>query len=603
MASTEKRCLYEVLGLSRDCTADEIRSAYKRLALQRHPDKVVQSGASEADANASFQELVNAYEVLSDARERAWYDSHRTQILFSTSYASDGSSNLVPDLFPFFSNSVFSGYTDSGKGFYKVYGDLFGRIYGSELSFAKKLGLDLPKEAPVLGKLESPYAQVTAFYNYWLGFATSMDFCWVDQYDVMAGPNRKSRRLMEDENKKLRRKARREFNETVRGLAEFVKKRDKRVIDMQVKKNEEMERKREEEKQRKKELERQTAERARNYTEPEWAKIEELDDEEAEDVDERKNELYCVACGKKFKTDKQWKNHEQSKKHKEKLAELREAFSDEDREYKAAGDNGKAEEENGDVDGDGTGYLSADEGLNDLEEQFKVKVGIQEEETCNDNAEFSEATSFTDMDGGSGQKEVSAQMVSDDDETSFLQTMVSGHKSRNRVGNKPKSPVSRIEAEVHSDELEFMEYNDTKGSRRSRGGRRRRKDRSQDEEVETSTADASEKNFQVNERDGPDDTSLVGESVSNTLPESQTMSGGDDTRERGRKHQQQAVDKKSTIKKENVSKSKVASRGRKQKAATGDSGSACEKCGEEFETRNKLYQHLGETGHATLRSR
>lgn len=603
MASTEKRCLYEVLGLSRDCTADEIRSAYKRLALQRHPDKLVQSGAPEADATAAFQELVNAYEVLSDARERAWYDSHRTQILFSTSSASDGSSNLVPDLFPFFSNSVFSGYTDSGKGFYKVYGDLFGRIYGSELSFAKKLGLDLPKEAPVLGKLECPYAQVTAFYKYWLGFATSMDFCWVDQYDVMAGPNRKSRRLMEEENKKLRRKARREFNETVRGLAEFVKKRDKRVIDMQVKRNEEMERKREEEKQRKKELERQIAERARNYTEPEWAKIDELDDEEAEDVDERKNELYCVACGKKFKTDKQWKNHEQSKKHKEKLAELREAFSDEDREYKAAGDNGKAEEENGDVDGDGTGYLSADEGLNDLEEQFKVKVGIQEEETCNDNAEFSEATSFNDMDSGSGQKEVSAQMESDDDETSFLQTMVSGRKSRNRVGNKPKSPVSRIEAEVHSDELEFMEYNDTKGSRRSRGGRRRRKDRSQDEEVETSTADASEKNFQANERDGPDDTSVVGESVSNTLPESQTMSGGDDTRERGQKHQQQSVDKKSTIKKENVSKSKVASRGRKQKAATGDSGSACEKCGEEFETRNKLYKHLGETGHATLRSR
>ncbi|KZV34689.1 dnaJsubfamily C member 21-like [Dorcoceras hygrometricum] len=604
MASTGKRCLYEVLGLSRECTADEIRSAYKRLALQRHPDKLVQSGVSEADATAAFQELVNAYEVLSDARERAWYDSHRTQILFSTSSSSKGSSDLVPDLFPFFSNSVYSGYTDSGKGFYKVYGDLFERLYGSELGFAKKLGLDLPKEAPVLGNLESPYAQVTAFYKYWLGFATSMDFCWADQYDVMAGPNRKSRRLMEEENKKLRRKARREFNETVRGLAEFVKKRDKRVIDMQVKRNEEMERNREEEKQRKKELDRQKAERASNYTEPEWAKVEELDDEEAEEVDERKNELYCVACGKKFKTDKQWKNHEQSKKHKEKLAELREAFIDEDTVYKAAGGNGKAEEGHGDVDGDSVGLLSADEGLNDLEEQFKVNFGIREEETCKDNAAgFSAAELFNDMDNGSGQKGVSAQMESDDDETSFLQTMVSGRKSRNRVGNKPKSPVSRIEAEVLSDELEFMEYNDTKGSRRSRGGRRRRKDRSQNEEVETSTTDAAAKNFQDKEQDGPVDTSLVEESVSNTLPESETTSGGDDTRGRGQKDQQQAANKKSTIKKENVSKSKVASRGRKQKVATGDSGTVCEKCGEEFETRNKLHKHLGESGHATLKSR
>lgn len=160
MASSEKRCLYEVLGLSGECTADEIRSAYRRLALQRHPDKLVKSGVPEAEATASFQELVNAYEVLSDARERAWYDSHRNQILFSSTSAASGSSSFVPDLFEFFSNSVFSGYSDLGRGFYKVYGDLFEKIYANELSFAKKLGVPLPKEAPLMGNLESPYAQV-----------------------------------------------------------------------------------------------------------------------------------------------------------------------------------------------------------------------------------------------------------------------------------------------------------------------------------------------------------------------------------------------------------------------------------------------------------
>lgn len=162
MASSEKRCLYEVLGLGRDCSADEIRSAYKRLALQRHPDKLVQSGVPEAQATAAFQELVNAYEVLSDARERSWYDSHRNQILFSSSStpaASGSSSGFVPDLFSFYSNSVYSGYADSGRGFYKVYADLFEKIYANELNFAKKLGLPLPKEAPVMGNLESPYAQ------------------------------------------------------------------------------------------------------------------------------------------------------------------------------------------------------------------------------------------------------------------------------------------------------------------------------------------------------------------------------------------------------------------------------------------------------------
>ncbi|KAL4579139.1 hypothetical protein LXL04_015275 [Taraxacum kok-saghyz] len=227
MTSPEKRCLYEVLGLPRDCSPDEIRSAYRKLALQRHPDKLIKSGVSEAEATASFQELVNAYEVLSDVRERTWYDSHRSQILFSNSNSDKSSSGsaVVPDLMSF-SNSVYSGFSDKGKGFYKVYADVFDKIYRNELNFAKKLGLgDVVKEAPLMGNLDSPYAQVNAFYGYWLGFVIVMDFVWEDEYDATAGPNRKSRRLMEDENKKIRKKAKREYNETVRGLAEFVNKK------------------------------------------------------------------------------------------------------------------------------------------------------------------------------------------------------------------------------------------------------------------------------------------------------------------------------------------------------------------------------------------
>ncbi|PPD88191.1 hypothetical protein GOBAR_DD14895 [Gossypium barbadense] len=304
--ASEKRCLYEVLGLFRDCSQDEIRFAYKKLALQRHPDKLVQSGLSQAEATAQFQELVHAYEVLSDPKERSWYDSHRSQILFADRNTSANSP--VPDLFSFFSNTVYSGYSDSGRGFYKVYSDLFSKIYANEINFARKLGLglDIVKEAPLMGNLESPYGQVTAFYNYWLGFSTVMDFVWVDEYDAMAGPNRKSRRVMEEENKKLRKKAKREYNETVRGLAEFVKKRDKRVIDMS-----------------------ERLARVKAYEEPEWAKVEEEEVDNWDEMDEKereKEEFYCVACGKKFKSEKQWKNHEQSKKHKEKVAELRESI-------------------------------------------------------------------------------------------------------------------------------------------------------------------------------------------------------------------------------------------------------------------------------------
>ncbi|KAK3010809.1 hypothetical protein RJ639_012748 [Escallonia herrerae] len=60
MALLGKRCQYKVLGIGGDCTADEIRSAYRQLALQRRPDKLTQFGVSPA----AFQELAAAYKEL-----------------------------------------------------------------------------------------------------------------------------------------------------------------------------------------------------------------------------------------------------------------------------------------------------------------------------------------------------------------------------------------------------------------------------------------------------------------------------------------------------------------------------------------------------------
>ncbi|KAL0001361.1 hypothetical protein SO802_015142 [Lithocarpus litseifolius] len=87
-----------------DCAADENRSAYKKLALQRHPDKLVQSGLSHAEATAQFQELAQAYKVLSDLKERTWYDLHQSQIIFSDLNSNSVAPNsAIPNLFSFFS--------------------------------------------------------------------------------------------------------------------------------------------------------------------------------------------------------------------------------------------------------------------------------------------------------------------------------------------------------------------------------------------------------------------------------------------------------------------------------------------------------------------
>lgn len=60
---------YEVLGISRSATADEVKRAYRKLALQYHPDR-----NKSKDASEKFKELSQAYEVLSDQQKRQAYD-------------------------------------------------------------------------------------------------------------------------------------------------------------------------------------------------------------------------------------------------------------------------------------------------------------------------------------------------------------------------------------------------------------------------------------------------------------------------------------------------------------------------------------------------
>ncbi|KAK3194335.1 hypothetical protein Dsin_025645 [Dipteronia sinensis] len=590
--ASEKRCLYEVLGLSKDSsTADEIRSAYKKLALQRHPDKLVKSGLSQADATAQFQELVHAYEVLSDPKERAWYDSHRSQILFSD--LNNSSNSIVPNLFSFFSNTAYSGYSDSGKGFYKVYSDLFAKIFSAEIGYVKKLGLGLDKlrEAPIMGNLESPYSQVTAFFNYWLGFSTVMDFCWVDDYNVMSGPNRKTRRLMEEENKKLRKKAKREYNETVRELAEFVKKRDKRVIDMMVRKNEESERKRLEERERKKKLEREKVERASKYEEPEWARtdeVEPIEEESEEEIEKQRNEFYCVACGKKFKSEKQWKNHEQSKKHKEKVAELRETFVNEEEEWED--------------------YVELEGEVEDLGETVKEGLSMEQKEVEYGVGGLSgEEDAFLDVED-ENEQDVPAEGHQDEDEDEdedeemcMLKAMMSGHKSK-KVGLKQEDEV--LQTAVHVENENENEIDDGEPMEYDNGKSRRRKNKKEKGRKNTKEATKGDKNGTKDrdeDADGHDNSHMEEKSSSHAFVENQINGIRDDHLVKNVKISNQPID--GGAMKDRKAKLKNSSKGKKTKAISKNSGNVCEKCGEEFESRTRLFKHLGDTGHSTLKSR
>lgn len=102
MATTEKRDYYEVLGVARDSGVDDIKKAFRRLAVKYHPDK----NPNDATAEERFKEAAEAYEVLSDQEKRARYDRYGHA---ATSGAGAGG----------FDPSHFADFTD-------ILGDLFG---------------------------------------------------------------------------------------------------------------------------------------------------------------------------------------------------------------------------------------------------------------------------------------------------------------------------------------------------------------------------------------------------------------------------------------------------------------------------------------------
>ncbi|XP_063227830.1 dnaJ homolog subfamily C member 21 [Bacillus rossius redtenbacheri] len=581
------KCHYEVLGVPRDVTNDDLKKAYRKLALKYHPDKNL---ADLDNAKEQFLLVQQAYEILSDPHERAWYDAHRDAILkggIGGDYKDD-SLNVMR----YFTPSCYKGYGDDDQGFYSVYREVFNKLAAEDSEFMGESDSDF--EIPSFGDSQSLYDSVVhPFYAYWQSYSTKKSYSWLDPYDIREAENRRVLRLIEKENKKIREKARKQRNEEVRNLVAFVRKRDKRV-QAHVKLMEERAAhnvKKVEETRRKNLKERQEA--LKNYQESDWSKFSNIEKElevieasltaefgesevslDSENESESEylaaNNLYCVACNKVFKTEKAFANHENSKKHRENVELLKTTLENED-----------------DL------LIETNENVIGNKERF-----LKQQSTSNKDDE--ESITYKKDDINIRDRKENENETSDKDENSSDTSTCSEEVEKKK--SKKKQKKGNVAKLFEEDDVSDIDFDLSIGQ--SRKQRKRNK-----VSLLTQTVPNTENSVEIDDRNGvevdPDISARLANGAVETNPTKKTRSkkakepklklvSGVVSSEDGR-----VSDKKVDVAKGKAKKAKEGSkRGKADMDGVTDVEHCCVTCRCEFPSKNKLFDHLKRTGHS-----
>lgn len=555
------RCCYEILGVERDASDAEIKKSYRRLALKWHPDK---NTDNSEESTRVFTEIQQAYEVLIDPQERAWYDKHREQIIRGGDDYVDNSINLMK----YFSASVYCGFGDDAQGFYAVYANVFEIITKEDAEFAD--GQDL--EVPEFGTSTSDYEEVVQpFYAHWQSYSTLKSYVWLEKYDLREAPNRRVQRLMEKDNKKIRDAVKKERNEEVRALVKFVRKRDKRVkayLELLKEKDEERQRIT---KQKRLEALREREKMFEAYKEESWASLSGLEEDlvqmnvhldsefgrdndinESQSDEEEVQQYYCVACDKAFKTEKALVNHEKSRKHKDKVAAIKREMADSEDIDELALHNG----ENG---------VNEDYDAR-TESEYLSKRQHSVDETCADFVSVGELNLMDSVD---------------------LSTM--RIKGNNRYKVKALHERKRALSGIGEGDLERGDEEKEAANEESN----RMEAKSDEREVEETTGnEKSEEN--VHEDDSAQNLSNENRITTSDIDNKET----EDCKE-NLESQESEGDRQTTGA---VTEKRKPKEGNKKSPQASKEPAAnsfkCNVCQDSFPTRNKMFQHIKELGHA-----
>ena len=126
-----KRDFYEVLGVAKNASEEDIKKSYRKLAMKFHPDR--HQGTDAKDSEAKFKEVKEAYEMLSDAQKRAAYDQYGHAGVDPTMRGPGGAGG--------------EGFGGFGEAFGDIFGDIFGQGGRGGGHFAHRRGpaeLDRP---------------------------------------------------------------------------------------------------------------------------------------------------------------------------------------------------------------------------------------------------------------------------------------------------------------------------------------------------------------------------------------------------------------------------------------------------------------------------